>query len=569
MNATASPDTKRTTALPVPSPSLKKTESTASFASSKSAYSESDESNYGPEPDGAPMQAQADIPEHSTPYLDQEPPTDPTPRAVSHGSQISEPYTSPLQDLSDTFASAMADLGLDGDDAPVEGLADVAVAYRDPSQDGGMPRTTSTLESLLPPPGERRSPAKTAAPALYMATPSRSAAAAATATVVPAPEAKPAAPAAPTPPPADTKNASADPPGPKIEVYGYTVWWPTSFDASSNVNWDSTSSTQRGMLFARAANDLMDRDSNLTKWMKLMRQVQPRAPEQLMEQVTAEQADRFIRAMTPVLDKDTSAVSNTTVTADMPLPTNIPYPGLAKSYKDHLHHPETPGIHASNSSSSLATPHTSRLDPGQAMRGAAGAAGAGWQKLQGAMPRVPSSTSILGTLGRRNSRRMRDSPSARPTTLAPPSAAPPTTTPAIGRTLQHRASHYDLGTPRAPTHYDPATVRSASRASDAPSEPRFGLGIPGLGARMSEESRQAAPALLAGSLNLAPKASPAFEASLGRMTDALPELDERTARAYLQKANGDDVKAIGDYLQDQSHGETQRRGIFSRTPRTR
>ncbi|WFC94442.1 hypothetical protein MBRA1_001072 [Malassezia brasiliensis] len=551
---------------------LRKAESSTSMASSQSAYSDSGESERSAvAPDRT---VQHTVPEHSTPYLAQsEAPTRAMPSAraaeppSSRSTSDATEYMSPLQGLSDTFASAMADLGLDDDAPPVPGLADVAVAYREPTTDAsGMPRSTSTLASLLPPPEARAS-----SQAQARASPSPHAEER-NVRIAPSEKASPAAAAS-----GDAARKTSSPAPPKIEVYGYTIWWPTSFDASSNVNWDSTSSTQRCYLFARAASDLSDRDSNLTRWMMLMRQVQPRAPEALHEQIIREQHAQHEAALLDA-EADVSAHSHiTTSTAqtaasELPLPANIPYPLLARSTKEHLHHPEaaTPLLHHSHSTTSLHTPHSARLDPHAAMRGAAGAAGAGWQRLQGAMPRVPSSTSFLGTLGRRNSRKLRDTPSVRPPATATPGSAAPSAAPAVvGRTLQHRTSHYDLSTPASGMHDSGGnSARTVSRQSEAPSEPRFGLGIPGLGVRMSEEARAAAPALLAGSLNLAPpKPNPAFEASLKRVMDALPDIDEGTARSYLQRANGDDVRAVGEYMQSQ--GDTQRRSFFSRTPRTR
>ncbi|KAI3625419.1 hypothetical protein CBS9595_000780 [Malassezia furfur] len=552
---------------------LRKTVSSTSMASSQSAYSDSGESERSAvAPDTT---AQHNVPEHSTPYLAQSeaparalPPAragePPSSRSTSEATE----YTSPLQGLSDTFASAMADLGLDDDAPPVPGLADIAVAYREPTTDAsGMPRSTSTLASLLPPPEARASPSQ--AQALASLAPR---AEERNVRIAPSAKASPAAAAS-----GDAERGTSSPAAPKIEVYGYTIWWPTSFDASSNVNWDSTSSTQRCYLFARAASDLTDRDTNLTRWMMLMRQVQPRAPEAMHEQIIRAQHAQHEAALLDA-EADVSAHSHLTTStvqtaaSELPLPANIPYPLLARSTKDHLHHPEaaTPLLHHSHSTASLHTPHTARLDPHAAMRGAAGAAGAGWQRLQGAMPRVPSSTSFLGTLGRRNSRKLRDTPAVRPPATATPGSAAPSAAPAlVGRTLQHRMSHYDLGTPASGVHDGGGGLaRTVSRQSEAPSEPRFGLGIPGLGVRMSEETRAAAPALLAGSLNLAPpKPNPAFEASLKRVMDALPDVDEGTARSYLQRANGDDVRAVGEYMQSQ--GDAQRRSFFSRTPRTR
>lgn len=47
----------------------------------------------------------------------------------------------------------------------------------------------------------------------------------------------------------------------------------------------------------------------------------------------------------------------------------------------------------------------------------------------------------------------------------------------------------------------------------------------------------------------------AFEESLTKLNDILPDADPSVLSEYLRKANGDDLVAIGDYLQDQSTGK--------------
>ncbi|PWN47620.1 hypothetical protein IE53DRAFT_241061 [Violaceomyces palustris] len=47
----------------------------------------------------------------------------------------------------------------------------------------------------------------------------------------------------------------------------------------------------------------------------------------------------------------------------------------------------------------------------------------------------------------------------------------------------------------------------------------------------------------------------AFEEALSKISDILPDADEATLAYYLRKANGNDLVAIGDYLQDQSEGK--------------
>ncbi|WFD41794.1 hypothetical protein MPSI1_000430 [Malassezia psittaci] len=560
----------------------------ASIASSRSSYSDSNESD--PVPHAAPAasrdsQRNSSIPEHSTPTTVQAGDmqgANATTWSEIPGSRVpstsSEATTSPLQGLSDTFATAMADLGLD-DSAPppIQGLDSVAVAYQtSPNTEreaNAQPRTR--LESLLPPRTEALRTSEYDSQKLAPKADTKTH----VSSVAPTPASLKPAPRLSNSP---KEPIPTMPPAPKLEVYGMTIWWPNSFDATSNVNWDSTSTTQRCHLQARAANDLMDRDTNLTRWMMQLRQVQPRVPEAQLDRVTSAQRQKHEAAFLAMLDADISNASQSTLAADtsgMQLPTNIPYPLLARASKEHPQSTEymSPQLNHSQSSASLHAPHSSRLDPGAAMRGAAGAAGAGWQRLQGAMPRVPSSTSfVMGTLGRRNSRRLRDVPSQQPqpavvahSTLNAPMSVPQ-------RRPLHRASYYELGTPRsAPLHEagqntGQKSIRTASRQSEASNEQRFGLGIPGVGSRMGEDLRSVTPALLAGSLNLPPSVSKpnlAFENNLKRVMDALPDLDEMTARRYLQQAQGDDVRAVSEYMQSQ--GDTSRRSFFSRTPRTR
>lgn len=44
----------------------------------------------------------------------------------------------------------------------------------------------------------------------------------------------------------------------------------------------------------------------------------------------------------------------------------------------------------------------------------------------------------------------------------------------------------------------------------------------------------------------------AFQQALTKLGDVLPDADTQTLRYYLKKAKGNDLAAIGDYLQDQS-----------------
>lgn len=73
-----------------------------------------------------------------------------------------------------------------------------------------------------------------------------------------------------------------------------------------------------------------------------------------------------------------------------------------------------------------------------------------------------------------------------------------------------------------------------------------------------------------------------MNAAVTRLRDALPEIDEATARLYVQRHHGDDVRALvrvssastytqSDYLADHAREEPHapRRGLFAHTPRTR
>lgn len=60
-----------------------------------------------------------------------------------------------------------------------------------------------------------------------------------------------------------------------------------------------------------------------------------------------------------------------------------------------------------------------------------------------------------------------------------------------------------------------------------------------------------------------------LQAAVARMRDALPDIDEATARRYLVRHKGDDMRAITDYVQEHARDEAPyRRGLF-RTPRAR
>ncbi|PWN33218.1 uncharacterized protein FA14DRAFT_190386 [Meira miltonrushii] len=61
------------------------------------------------------------------------------------------------------------------------------------------------------------------------------------------------------------------------------------------------------------------------------------------------------------------------------------------------------------------------------------------------------------------------------------------------------------------------------------------------------------------SSNLAPSMTPGESEALDKLCDVLPDADRTTLLDYLRRANGNDLVAIGDYLQDQSKVEQSRR----------
>lgn len=61
------------------------------------------------------------------------------------------------------------------------------------------------------------------------------------------------------------------------------------------------------------------------------------------------------------------------------------------------------------------------------------------------------------------------------------------------------------------------------------------------------------------SSNLAPSITPGESEALDKLCDVLPDADRTTLLDYLRRANGNDLVAIGDYLQDQSKAEQSRR----------
>ncbi|WFD05850.1 hypothetical protein MVES1_001184 [Malassezia vespertilionis] len=484
-----------------------------SEASSQSAYTSDDESDFSRR--SAP--SEIDLLSRDTSPLPSlhERQSNALPRSEST-------FTSPLQDLTDTFASAMADLGLDEmplDDphagAPMPALDNVQVLYR--AADG-----PSSLASLLPPTDAALPPSIQQTPP-----PSR----------------------APRPGP-----QTPEPPlvqGPRIEVYGQTVWWPLSFDPSANLNWDSVSLQQRAHLFANASQDLLDCDTHLGAWIGAIRKQEYKAPEALMQHLQAEQLARLATSISPATDTELHAAEKPA----LPLPANIPYPLLAKVHKaqhEGGHAPVSPAIaqptHAGISLS--AARDTVRHDAQTAMRGAAGAAGYGWMRIQEAIPRVPAAPSFLGTLARRSTKKTRDTSSL----FTPLAQTPLAQTPRARTQLQ---APQEVPLARAP------------KTSAADAGPTHGLGIPGVGTSMGLPTPELGSPRRVQSLPQ-PHTDPDFDAALRRMLDAVPEMNESIARMYLSRAKNDDVRATSDYLHDHARrDETQRRGFFSRTPRLR
>lgn len=90
-----------------------------------------------------------------------------------------------------------------------------------------------------------------------------------------------------------------------------------------------------------------------------------------------------------------------------------------------------------------------------------------------------------------------------------------------------------------------AGVRRGSNSLRRPGEGKFGKYPLG-----SQQAMSAAPASGAASSNLSAEES----AALDKLSDVLPDADRTTLLKYLRRANGNDLVAIGDYLQDRSKG---------------
>jgi len=379
----------------------------------------------------------------------------------------------------DSFASALTDLGMDTNE-PIRGLDDVSVSYHHaPYQGGshGLPSHPSTLESMLPPDP-------------------------------PQPAANPASTLTPTEPNTSltrTPSTKSDvPPAPehRLDVYGYNVWWPHAFDITSNLNYDSVSTSQRARLFGDAMTDLMTRPTHLDVWIQQVKSQRPNQADVLTRQVQQQQLEELQATLSPRPD-DPKETPN-----ELPLPSNIPYPLLAKAQS---------AAHA---------------DPGISLARVSPRKGASSSIMQ-------SSTAFLMNQLERGRDLLTPNTAASPTPSrqrTPTMAAPPTshTSPNASSAMNRSLSARTLG--------------AASTSGSVP----MGLGI------VQRSASQAPP-------------DPAFSAALTRVRDALPDIDDATARHYLTKSQGDDVRAINDYMAEHAsrHDATQRRGIFSRATRTR
>lgn len=384
----------------------------------------------------------------------------------------------PMMDMFDSFASALTDLDMDSKE-PIQGLDDVSVSYHHAQYQGGshgLPSHPSTLESMLPP-------------------------------VPPQPVPKPASmltPSEPKTPLSRAPSAKSDvPPVPehRLDVYGYNIWWPHAFDITSNLNYDSVSTGQRARLFGDAMNDLMTRPTHLDVWIQQVKSQRPNQADVLTRQVQQQQLEQLEATLSPRLDDPEHT------THELPLPTNIPYPLLAKAQS---------AAHA---------------DPGISLARVSPRKGASSSIMQ-------SSTAFLMNQLERGRE------------LLTPNTAP-SPTPARQRTPTMPAPSVSH-TPYA------SSVINRSSSGRPPAAASSSGGLP-MGLGIVQRSASQAPQ------------DPAFSAALARVRDALPDIDEATARHYLTKGQGDDVRAINDYMTEHAtrNDATQRRGIFSRAAWTR
>lgn len=462
------PDDAQQDSAPKEHISMSRSNSTASVYSDDAPGIETHETGL-PEPEAPPSnEAPTDLPS-TAPAL----PADPwlqTPK--------SPVLQDTLMDMFDSFASALTDLGMDTKE-PIKGLDDVSVSYHNAQYQGGshgLPSHPSTLESMLPP-------------------------------VPPQPVPKPASlltPSEPKTPLTRTPSTKSDVPlvpEHRLDVYGYNIWWPHAFDITSNLNYDSVSTGQRARLFGDAMKDLMTRPTHLDVWIQQVKSQRPNQADVLTRQVQQQQLEELEATLSPRLD-DPEHTTN-----ELPLPTNIPYPLLAKAQS---------AAHA---------------DPGISLARVSPRKGASSSIMQ-------SSTAFLMNQLERGRE------------LLTPNTAPPPT-PARQRTPTMAAPSISH-TPNA------SSVMNRSLSARTPAAASTSGGLP-MGLGIVQRSASQAPQ------------DPAFSAALTRVRDALPDIDEATARHYLTKSQGDDVRAINDYMAEHvtRNDATQRRGIFSRATWTR
>lgn len=423
-------------------------------------------------------------------------------RTPQSGSTTNNAFNSPLDDMFDAFASAITDLGFDREE-PMQGLDDVSVSYRHaryPGGSEGLPSRPSTLESMLPPPvrlaPDMSTPTK---PHSGPKSPHRAGANI---------DARPSD-LARTP---STRSQQQEPKAPSSErllVYGFNVWWPHAFDITSNLNYDSVSSTQRARLFCDAANDLLTRPTHLDHWIKQLKAEKPNQPDVLTRLVQQQQVEALDAALSPRMDTPRSVASPPAPRNELPLPSNIPYPLLAKAQ-----------------SSAHADPGITLAQPARAS------------------PRKGNSATafLMNRLerGRERFAAAGASPSAMSTRASQRSLTRSTSL----------AQHSEYATPPSADMGRSATT-TTTRAP-GPATPM------GLGIMQRSMSSATAPDMAV---------DPAYRAALDRVRDAVPDIDDATARFYLTRNQGDDIRAINDFMTDQNADRMQRRGLFSRASR--
>lgn len=489
-----------TSATLAPPTDLSMSQSRESLSSAYSDDSSASEYDASPEPPRESLPSVPVAPSMPSPVTESTAGTTAPLRSVSGSTwtpstEASSTFTDTMQELMDTFSSALADLGID-EAPPVEGLEHLSVAYAEPAAAARLPRSTSTLESLLPPPDER---APALAPALARGPAPlpllRSASISTDASGVSSNETITPGIRSPVPPsqapPSETPKSAT-----RYNVYGVHVWWPNSFDVASNLNYDSVSPQQRAALFAKSANDLYWRPTFLADWIEEVRALKPSTPEALLHSVwQAQRREMELAIATPSAPLVRRAPPGPP--GDMPLPSNIPFPLLAKA-QSAAHNEFSEAIMAPRPASHAAPRGTPALGAHATLSALAPAAQA--PAPHAFAPPAPA--------------RQAPWPNLLPSARRKPAASSPAAE--LGPPAR-RVQHVELGMPH------PAPVSAAP----------LGLGI-------MQRVTSAAPT----EMPTDPRTEAQWRASLARMCDALPELDETTAQKYLQRHHGDDVRAI-------------------------